>query len=118
MRGDEERVIHAFCAYLTQQGWTITREVEFVDVLAEKDGHRIFAEAKGRTSSPGLDVDTMFGQLLRRMGPERPGPETRFAAVVPTGAAGKVERVPAWVREELRIDLYVVDDDGSVSQRR
>ena len=116
MRGDEERVIQAFCAFLEEQGWETEREVKFVDVVAQKDGHRIFAEAKGRTAAIGLDVDTMFGQLLRRMPQERPGPDTRFAVVVPTEASAAVERVPAWVRSELGIDLYVVSQDGSVAK--
>ena len=61
MKGDEERVIQAFCAFLREQGWSTKREVGFIDVIAQKDGHRILAEAKGRTAAVGLDVDTMFG---------------------------------------------------------
>ena len=117
MKGDEERVIQAFCVFMHAQGWTTKREVDFVDVVAEKDGQRIFAEAKGRTTAIGLDVDTMFGQLLRRMPQERPGPGTRFAVVVPAEASAAVERVPRWLRNELGIDLYVVDQDGSVAKR-
>lgn len=116
MKGDEERVVRAFCAFLEAQGWSTEREVGFIDVVAQKDGHRILAEAKGRTAAVGLDVDTMFGQLLRRMPQERPSPETRFAVVVPTEASAAVERVPRWVRAELSIDLYVVSDVGSVCQ--
>ena len=117
MRGDEERVIQAFCTFLNEQGWVTEREIGFVDVVAQKDGHRIFAEAKGRTAATGLDVDTMFGQLLRRMPNQRPGPDTRFAVVVPTQASAAVERGPEWVRREWSIDLYVVGHDGSVAKR-
>ena len=49
----------------------MTREVGFVDVVARKDGATAYAEAKGGTTSPGLDVDTMYGQLLRRTPPCR-----------------------------------------------
>lgn len=117
MKGDEERVIQAFCAFLHEQGWSTEREVGFIDVVAQKDGRRILAEAKGRTAAVGLDVDTMFGQLLRRMPQERPEPGTRFAVVVPTEASRAVERVPTWVRRELGIDLYLVGEDGSVTKR-
>lgn len=117
VRGDEERVIQAFCAYLNDQGWTIEREIGFVDVVAQRGTHRILAEAKGRTAAIGLDVDTMFGQLLRRMPQERPAPDTRFAVVVPAEASVAVERVPEWVRRELGIDVYVVSNDGSVAKR-
>lgn len=46
MRGDEARIVDAFCLWLEGQGWAIRREVDFVDVVAEKDGERIYAEAK------------------------------------------------------------------------
>ncbi len=58
----------------------------------------------------------MFGQLLRRMPREQPGPETRFAVVVPLEARTAVQRVPNWLMRELRIGLYLVDLDGSVTK--
>lgn len=113
MRGDEERVILAFCAWLDQNGWTnLRREVEFVDVVAERDGITLYVEAKGRTTSPGLDVDTMYGQLLRRM--RHPEESAQYAVVVPTAAAQAAQRVPAWVRHRLKIHIYAVDPEGRV----
>ena len=112
VRGDEERVIVAFCSWLEQNGWTnIRREVEYVDVVAERDGQTLYVEAKGRTSSPGLDVDTLYGQLLRRM--RHPEVQARYAVVVPTSAMSAVLRVPDWVRARLNIDVYGVDPDGT-----
>jgi len=57
VRGYEERVIVAFCSWLEREGWSVEREVTFVDVLAQKDGVTVYAEVKGRTTLPGLDVD-------------------------------------------------------------
>lgn len=54
-------------AWLETDGWTITSELYFVDVIAERAGEKLYAEAKGRTTAPGLDIDTAYGQLLRRM---------------------------------------------------
>lgn len=113
MRGDEARVVDAFCSFLEADGWTVTREAEFVDVVARKSGTTIYAEAKGRTTSPGLDVDTMYGQLLRRMGDE-PRPSARYAVVVPDVALPAAKRVPTWVRSRLGIDVYGVREDGRV----
>jgi len=114
VRGDEERVIVAFCSWLEQNGWTnIRREAEFVDIVAERAGQTLYAEAKGRTSSPGLDVDTLYGQLLRRM--QHPEAQARYAVVVPSSALGAVLRVPDWVRARLNIDVYGVDPEGNVS---
>ncbi|MEP6698030.1 MAG: hypothetical protein ABJA34_14315 [Pseudonocardiales bacterium] len=82
MIGDEARVVGAFCSWLEREGWTVRREVKFVDVVAERGEEHLFAEAKGRTSAVGLDVDTLHGQLLRRMPDETR--TARYAVVVPT----------------------------------
>ena len=115
MKGDEERIIVAFCLYLEHAGWAVEREVEFVDVVATRGGDRIYAEAKGKTAAPGLDVDTMYGQLLRRMPPDEVG-YARFAVVVPSSALSMALRVPERVRELLAVDVYAVDDDGTVER--
>lgn len=113
MKGDEQRVEDAFCKWLVERGWQVQRQVEYVDVLAVRANERLYAEVKGRTSSPGLDVDTLYGQLLRRMPDELPS-ETRFAVVVPEETARAALRVPARVRSLLRIDLYAVSAEGQV----
>lgn len=104
MRGDEIRVVAAFCEYLRARGWVVTTEIAHCDVRAERDGVVMFAEAKGRTTAPGLDVDTGYGQLLRRMGVED-DPGTRYALVVPSDALWHAQRVPRRVRQLLRIDV-------------
>lgn len=114
VRGDEERVIVAFCSWLESEGWSVQREVTFVDVLAKRDGVRLLCEAKGRTTSPGLDVDTMYGQLLRRMTTDT---TDRYAVVVPSTGLGASLRVPEHVRELLRIDVYGVDEAGAVERQ-
>ncbi len=113
MRGDEARVVAAFCAALEADGWDVTTEVDFVDVVARRDGATVFAEVKGRTAAPGLDVDTMYGQLLRRMRSEEEL-DVRYAVVVPDTALAAAKRVPTWVRARLGIDVYAVYEDGRV----
>lgn len=115
MRGDEKRVVDAFTAWLRAEGWTAEAEVNFVDVCARRGEESLYAEAKGRTAAPGLDVDTLYGQLLRRMGD--PGADARYAVVVPTAAVHAALRVPAWVRQRLSIEIYEVDDAGQVHLR-
>jgi hypothetical protein len=111
--GDERRVVEAFASWLREQGWTVTAEVQFVDLYAERHGERRFVEAKGRTTAPGLDVDTMYGQLLRRVTEE--SPSVRYYVVVPSSAVRAALRVPRWVRDRLAIDVYGVSDAGEVS---
>lgn len=96
----------------SKNGWTVKREVDFVDVYAERGSDGVYAEVKGRTAAIGLDVDTLYGQLLRRM--KDPADEARYAVVVPTAAVAAALRVPAGVRERLAADVYEVDDLGRV----
>ena|SRR5688572_29611999 len=99
MRGDEKRVVDAFCRWLQASGWEIAREQAFVDVVATRDGITLYAEAKGLTAAIGLDIDTMYGQILRRM---------------PIEARAAVLRVSHRVRQLLRIEVYCVDEKGGV----
>jgi hypothetical protein len=114
MRGDEARIVQAFHEHLEAAGWTVTREVDFCDLVGERDGGRLFAEAKGRTQAVGVDSDTMYGQLLRRM-PITDDTTARFVVVIPVGSLTAALRVPRRVRELLRIDVYSVDEEGQVA---
>jgi hypothetical protein len=120
VRGDDQRVGDAFRAWLVSEGWEVgdpPPELEFLDVLASRDGRSLYAEVKGTTSSIGLDVDTAYGQLLRRM-PGFEDERVRYALVVPERAESAALRVPARIREALRIDVYVVDEEGGVRAGR
>jgi hypothetical protein len=115
MRGDEKRVVDAFVAWLQENSWTADTEVNFVDVYARRGDEHLYAEAKGRTEDIGLDIDTLYGQLLRRMIDPHAG--ARYAVVVPTPAVQAALRVPDLVRQRLGIDVYEVDDAGKVHPR-
>lgn len=114
-RGDEQLVVNALCAWLRADGWTVRTEVEWMDVLAERDGRTLCIEAKGSTSAPGLDIDCAFGQLLRRM-PAQDDPATRFALAIRDNPASvrAAQRIPARVLALLHIEVYAVADDGAV----
>jgi hypothetical protein len=114
MRGDESRVVDAFEAWLQGDGWVVEREIDFVDLVATRNGETLYAEAKGHTASVGLDVDTMYGQLLRRMRDETAS--SQYAVVVPSGAVAAALRVPSWVRDSLRVVVYEVEDDDTVTK--
>jgi hypothetical protein len=107
--------VAAFCAWLRAEGWDVQIKVNHIDVVATRDGVRLLAEAKGITSAPGLDVDTAYGQLLRRM-PETTQERLRYALVVPEETRSAALRVPARVRELLGIEVFAVDQAGTVRQ--
>ena len=60
-----------------------------------------------------MDVDTGYGQLLRRIDLQESG--VRYALVVPASMRDHVTRVRKGVRACVGIELYVVEDDGEVS---
>lgn len=80
--------------------------------MATRDGETTYAEAKGGRRQWELDVDTMYGQLLRRMIDESAG--ARYAVVIPTEAVTAALRVPAWVRGHLAVAVYEVAENGAV----
>jgi hypothetical protein len=116
-RGDEARVVAAFERYVVADGWRLVREPNgWADVVAVRGSERLVGEAKGNTGpSAGLDTDTMFGQLLRRMGDEA---VTNWAVVVPTAVLPKVLRVPEKVLDRLGIEVYEVTESNDVRRVR
>lgn len=115
---ERDVVVPAFRRWLEDQGWETRTEEDYTDVVARRGDETLYAEVKGRTKGrPGAGLDTLYGQLLRRMPADEVGdPRTRFAVVVPTGSETAALRVPKRVRDLLRIDVYVVSDDGQVSK--
>ncbi len=106
---ERDVVVPAFRQWLEAQGWETETETEFVDVAAHRGTETIYAEVKGRTNSrPGAGLDTLYGQLLRRMPPRKSETQTQIAVVIPTGAEAAALRVPRRVRDILRIDVYAV----------
>ncbi|MGW4340743.1 hypothetical protein ACWEK5_49505 [Rhodococcus koreensis] len=106
-----------FAGWLSTQGWTVRTEVDVVDIVAEKDGHRLYAEVKAASTTPGLDVDTAIGQLVRRM-PSEADQSVSFALVVrdDPGSVDAAVRAPQRVLDLLGMSLYAVDEDGGVRQ--
>jgi hypothetical protein len=115
---ERDVVVPAFREWLETQGWETETETEFVDLVAHRGDETLYAEAKGRTKGrPGAGLDSLYGQLLRRMPAEEvAGRDTRFAVVIPTGAETAALRVPRRIRDLLRIDVYAVSDDRQVEK--
>ncbi len=112
--GREHEVEAVFVRWLEGAGWEVTTQRDYADVVAERAGERLVAEAKGITSSAGTDLDTLYGQLLRRMTPS--DDVTRYAVVVPDRLIPVALRVPAVVREQLNIRVYGVAMDDTVTE--
>lgn len=112
-KGSEAPVEHAFKQWLVAEGWRLVDDTgSWADVIAERGDERLIGEVKGNTGgSTGLDVDTMFGQLLRRM---TPATATTWAVIVPTRSLTAVLRVPIDVRRTLGIRVFEVRDNDEV----
>jgi hypothetical protein len=109
----ESEVVRAFVSWLESQGWRVRTEVAWADVDAARGGERLVVEVKGVTSSPGLDLDTLYGQLLRRMDDFE---LTSYGVVVPEAHVKAAARVPEAARVRLNIRLFGVDLDGTVRE--
>lgn len=112
-KGSEAPVEAAFKRWLEREGWTLINEAgSWADVIAGRGDERLIGEVKGHTgANTGLDMDTMFGQLLRRM---TPGAATTWAVIVPTRSLKAVLRVPLEVRQRLEIRVFEIRDDDKV----
>lgn len=112
-RGSEAPVELAFKNWLVANGWRLIDDSgSWADVIAERGDERLIGEVKGHTGgSTGLDVDTMFGQLLRRM---TPAAATTWAVIVPTRSLTAVLRVPIEIRRTLGIRVFEVRDNDEV----
>ncbi|WP_406858752.1 hypothetical protein ABZO31_00185 [Streptomyces sp. HUAS MG47] len=110
---DEDRVTDTFRTWLLAERWTPVDPTDrWTDLEAVRGEERLICEAKGRTSEKSIDADIAYGQLLRRMTSQ--DPHTRYALVVPSSSIKAAARVPAHVRQLLRIDVYEVTDDNRV----
>ena len=113
--GSEATVVRVFTAWLVEQGWECREPPRYGDHpdidARHPDGRRLIGEAKGFTRDAGTDVDTGYGELLRRMNGE---PATTYALVVAGSMVRFAERVPSEVRSRLGISLYTVDFKGEV----
>lgn len=113
MAQSELEVEAAFMAYLVERGWAVTTtNDDFTDLIAKRGAELLIAEVKGHTKSAGAAVDIGYGQLLRRMTPERDHAE--YALVAPETLLWHVERVHAETRRRCGITVYLVDDMGRV----
>lgn len=113
--GSEAAVVEAFAAWLDEQGWQRAELPAYGDQpdidARHPDGRRVIVEAKGFSRDAGADLDTGYGQLLRRMKGE---PATSYALVVAKTVVRFAQRVPSEVRSALGIALYAVDANGNV----
>lgn len=112
MRSETE-VEAAVIRWLLERGWDVRHGPQNgADLLAQRGSEHLVVEAKGHTSAPGVDVDTLIGQILRRIDP---GAEmTRYAVAVPETLLRTIERVDAEVLARLDVDVLLVDDFGRV----
>lgn len=110
---NEEAVVAAMANYLQEQEFEVVLADgnQDPDMVATRNNERLIIEAKGDTgNNMGTDVDTGYGQILRRMNGEPC--TTLYGLAFPANRRDVALRVPVLVRERLHIALYAVADGG------
>jgi predicted RNase H-like nuclease len=102
--------VTVFSRWLQTEGWTIEPDAPHADLKARRGEEILYVELKGLTARSHGEVDALYGRLLGRMREDEPS--ARYAVVVPEAARAAALRVPAHVRTQLRIDVYVVGAGG------
>ncbi|SHL55523.1 hypothetical protein SAMN02745136_05167 [Anaerocolumna jejuensis DSM 15929] len=84
-----------------------------VDLIAEKENEKWIIEAKGLTSSVGVDFNTCLGQLIKSMKDSK----TIYAIAVPKIDSYKrqCEMISDYFRKLVGLHILVVDRTGNVS---
>ena len=99
--------------YFKDRGYRIIQE-GYTDLVCvyEETGRKWVVEAKGKTTSIGLDFRTGLGQLVQRMN----NPEINYAIAVPKidQFINQCSQLSKWVRTSLNIHLLFIDDQGKV----
>ena len=99
--------------YFRAQGF-IGDTTTYADLISSHpgSGEKWLVEAKGMTTSPGLDFKTGLGQLLQRMGDER----FKYAIAIPNvpGFIKQWNMIPRRVRNLLGLHVLLIEQDGSV----
>lgn len=109
----EADVQGAVVRWLLERGWDVSEGPRSgADLIAHRGAEHLVVEAKGHTAYPGVDVDTLFGQILRRIDPA--AEMTRYAVAVPETLLHTVQRVDASILDRLDIAVLLVDDFGRV----
>ena len=116
----EAEVEDVFAYHLRREGWVVSVEAkhkqDYIDVLAKHpDGTVLIAEVKGETKkeNAGVDVDVLYGQILRRMKSDH-AEGTRYALVVPEMLIPALERVDHSIRAKLNLEVFIVKPTGEV----
>ena len=100
-------------AYFSTLGFDL-ESGSHADLVArnKNTGERWLVEAKGVTTSIGLDFRTGLGQLIQRM----EDPKTIHALAVPhvDRFVSQCREVPLWIRQALRLHWLLVNSEGGV----
>jgi len=99
--------------YFNECGYQIIQE-GYSDLVCvcEVTSIKWVVEAKGKTTSIGLDFRTGLGQLVQRMN----NPEVNYAIAVPKidQFISQCRQLSKWVRTSLNINFLFVDNQGRV----
>lgn len=115
-RGSEAPIEAAIRRHLQAEGWIVDEWLKNtgVHIVARTGERTLLVEVKGNTGvNSGLDVQTLYGQILERMG----DPAHEYALGYPTAVRTKIDRVPTAIQKLLGLTFFEVDERGRVTHR-
>ena len=81
------------------------------DIVAEKSGRKLIIQMKGDSASIKTDWDTGLGQLLDILDDEK----ADYAMAVSESYERFVRKFPKYVKDKLKLTIYIVHDNGRIS---
>jgi len=83
-------------------------------VLEHPEGRRWKIEAKSASANPQVDMNTVLGQIIRRMD----NPQSFYGVAFPKGFGyeERFQEVSDWVKQRLNLYLFIVREDGFLEE--
>jgi len=112
----EPDMFHPMMDYLKDEGYVILKvnrgNRPGPDIVAEKSGRKLIIQMKGDSASIKTDWDTGLGQLLDIMDDDK----SDYALVVSESYERLARMLPKYVKDKLKIIIYIVRDNGRISR--
>ena len=108
----EEDLFDPLIEYLQGQGYEILEQhrghEHGIDIVANKNGRKLFVELKGDSKAPDVDFGTLVYQIMKEL---KPSSDSDYAIAVSEQYRKHADRCRFPLRK-LGIKVYLIDETG------